>query len=197
MNVSNLRQFLSDLARLMGEGGAKSPAADMNAVVAGLTPFADQPLQRFADFLVRAEAYSRGEVPVAKPKRSATPGGGRTKAAKPPKPPSPDVEAIARQTQEMYEGAAGAAVTREGVEALAGALAGLKKEDLVRVAERIEMVGMKAKKKELIVVAIRDRILARKGATQRVILIDRRDKTDQAPADEAEPQVATPGALPY
>ena len=64
-------------------------------------------------------------------------------------------------------------LTAEYAADLGGRLAGLKKDDLVAISEKIGMAGMKAKTKDKIQEAIRDRILARKGAGQRAALIDR------------------------
>lgn len=165
MKVADLRQHLADLARLMEATGAKAVAADLVAIQEGLAPFNESPLKGFAEFLVRAEAYSRGEVPVAPPSRKRATSGGRPPSTK---APPVDVEALVQEAKDLYARAADPAVTAEAVEALAGRLKAPKKDDLVRVAEGVGLVGMKAKAKDKIVEAIRARILDRKGAAVRV-----------------------------
>ena len=172
MKVADLQQHLADLGRLLEASGAKTVAADLAAIRDGLGPFRELPLKGFAEFLARAEAYSRGEVPLAPPK------GGRSSGSKPAssraaKTPAPDVGILAREVRELYDRVADPAVTAEQIDALAGRLGGLTKDGLVAVAEVIDLKGMKAKTKPDILGAIRQRFHARKGATQRAGLLDR------------------------
>jgi hypothetical protein len=171
MKVSVLQQHLADLARFLEASGAKTVAAELGAIRDGLTPFRELPLKGFAEFLGRAEAYSRGEVPVTPPK------GGRkapSPAGKPPgKAPALDADGLTREARELYDRVSDPSITGEQIDALTGRLGGLTKGGLVAVAEAIDLVGMGTKKKDDIVAAIRQRFHARKGATQRAGLIDR------------------------
>jgi hypothetical protein len=183
MKVADLQQHLADLARLLEASGARPVAADLAAIREGLAPFRDLPLKGFADFLVRAEAYSRGEVPI-----TPAPGGRRAAPSRPAKSKAPagDADALGRETHDLYERAADPAVTPEQIDALAARLGALSKDGLAAVAERIGLKGMKAKSKGAIQEAIRQRIIARKGASQRAGLIERPGTwPNTAPADAA------------
>jgi hypothetical protein len=172
MKVADLHQHFTDLGRLLSASGAKGVAADLAAVCQGLEPFRDFPLKNFAEFLVKAEGYySRGEVPATPTKggrggKQRTTGGG-AKVAK------PDVATLTREVRELYDRAGDPSVTPEQIDEATRRLGGLTKDELAKVAEALEMKGMKSKKKDVIQEAIRQRILARKGTSQRVGMIDR------------------------
>lgn len=172
MTVADLKQHLGDLARFLSASGAKTTATDLEAIQQGLTPFQSIPLKAFAEFLVRAEAYSRGEVPVLPGKRVTRggKGGGKPSAAAQPKP---DFGALEKDVLDLYNRAADPSVTTDMVASLTPRLNSLKKDDLVRVCNSLGMSGMKNKKIPELVKAITDRILARKGATTRSSIIDR------------------------
>lgn len=167
MNVADLRQHLADLGKLMASSGAKPVAADLAAICDGLAPFEWVSLKDFAAFLVRADAYSRGEVPVVPPKK-ARKVAGPTQVA-----PDVDVEAICREMRDLYDRAADPTTTAAIVDGTIGKLNGLKKDDLIQVAAAIELKVAKSKKAGDIIAAIRQRVIARKGATQRAGLLDR------------------------
>src|ERR1700722_18332811 len=81
MKVADLQQHLADLGRLLEAAKAPNVVADLAAIREGLAPFREYSLKDFASFLPRAEAFSRGEVPVVAPKRQRT---GGTKTATTP-----------------------------------------------------------------------------------------------------------------
>src|SRR4051812_6695667 len=110
MNVADLQQHLEDLARLLRSSGAKSVADDLASTCAGLAPFPGATLKEFAAFLIRSEAFSRGEVPIkGKPAKSA---------AAPSKTVPPDVELLARDVREIYDRAADPSVTIDQINAM-------------------------------------------------------------------------------
>jgi hypothetical protein len=142
MKVSDLQAYLENLGHCLSASGAKQVAIDLAAVSVGLKPFRDLPLKGFADFLVRAEAYSRGEVPLAgKPARSAGTRAGRGKVAV-------DVDELARSIRDLWDRVADPAVRAEQIEGALRPLPGLNKNALLEVAEAIELLGMKSKKKD-------------------------------------------------
>jgi hypothetical protein len=167
VKVADLQQHLADLARLLEASGAKAVAGDLAAIGKGLAPFRELPLKSFAAFLTKAEAYSGGEVPLARP------AGQRSAAKRAAKAPGPGAEAMANEARELYERAADPAVTLEEIDRLASRLGSLSKDGLAAVAEGIGLKGIRAKTKGFIQEAIRSRITARKGTAQRVGLLDR------------------------
>jgi hypothetical protein len=171
VKVADLQQHLADLTRLLESSGAKVVATDLAAIRDGLAPFRELPLKEFAGFLVRAEAYSRGEVPVAAPK--GTRGAPKAKAAPKIKPPPADANAVCAEIKEMYERAANPTVSAEQIEAACGRARGLSKQAVLTIAEEIGLKGFKSKSKDAILNAIRQRIFGRKGGTIRAGLTDR------------------------
>jgi hypothetical protein len=168
MKVSDLQQHLADLGRLLGAAKAAGVAAEFTAIGNALAPFQDYGLKEFGAFLVRAEAFSRGEVPVVPPK------GGRGGARRTPAAVKEDAAVLVREVARLYEHAGSPDVTMEQIDAATARLASLKNEDLVAVAAGIELKDVrKGMKKDKIIEAIRNRIVQRKGAKQRAGLIDR------------------------
>lgn len=168
MKVADLQQHLTDLGRLLGAAGAKGAVGDLAALSDGLGPYRDMPLRKFADFLTRAEAYSRGGVPAARPKGprgGAARGGGKAAA--------PDLGALTAEVRDLYDQAPSPSVTEARIDDVLGRARTLTKPALVALAEAIELMGMKARSKDEILKAIRQRVLARKGTAQRADLIDR------------------------
>ena len=168
MNVRELRQHLCDLGKVMT--AAKASAAvvnDLAAICDGLAPFEQHSLKDFADFLVRADGYSRGEVPIkVKPKSKET---GKGKQKKEPI----DVDSLMIEIRDLYEHAATSAVTQERIDAAMEKAGSAGKNALVAISEAIGLHGMKSKTIPAIVSLIRQRIGARKGSTQRAELTDR------------------------
>src|SRR5262249_52341953 len=116
MKVGDLQQHLADLGRLLEASGAKAVAADLAAIRDGLAPFRELPLKGFAEFLVRAEAYSRGDVPAKPPKGGRT--GAKSAGKSTVKAPPPDAGALAREARELYDRVADPAVTAAQIDAL-------------------------------------------------------------------------------
>jgi hypothetical protein len=164
MTVADLQQHLADLARLMESASARAVAGDLAAIRDALTPFRDSTLKAFAGFLGRAEAWSRGDVPIT-PARGGR--GGARPAVK------ADADGIVREIRALYDQAGSQAVSVEQIETAVTRLTSLSKGALVAVAEGIEMKGMKSKSKDAILTAVRQRLLAVKGSAQRAGLIDR------------------------
>jgi hypothetical protein len=172
VKVSDFQQHVADLAKLLKASGAKGVATDLTAIRDGLNPFRDQPLKTFADFLIRAEAYSRGEVPVKPPPRGKRPSGAGKRRATPA-----NAQGLAGEIKELYERVAEPATNAQVIDVALAKLGPLTKDGLVVVAEAIGLLGMKRKGKEHIKRAIRQRVLARKGAAQRAGIIDRPEGT--------------------
>lgn len=73
MNVHDLQQFLRSLSQPLGVSGAKKIAEELDRACAALEPFRSLSVSQFAEFLGKADEYSRtGIVPTT----------GRPKAAK-------------------------------------------------------------------------------------------------------------------
>jgi hypothetical protein len=171
VRVADLQQHLADLTRLLESSGAKVVATDLAAIRDGLAPFRDLPLKEFAGFLARAEAYSRGEVPVAAPK-------GARDTRKPAagaklKAPTLDANAVCVEIRDLYERAASPAVSAEHIEVACGRAGNLSKPGVLAIAEAVGLKGLKSKTKDAILDAIRQRIFGRKGGTIRAGLTDR------------------------
>src|SRR5208337_4389262 len=67
VTVAELQLLLSDLGKFLRASAAAKVAGELETISAQLTPFKDYNLKAFADFLVQAEAYSRGALaPKAK-----------------------------------------------------------------------------------------------------------------------------------
>lgn len=173
MTVDELRETLIQLGRLLQAADAKK------GTVSGLAEFVELaapfgPLSLKA-FVKLAEA---GQKPPA----DRPPGQGRGGAA-----PKADADALARDLAALYERAGGLEVSEEQLRAACAPLGGLTKDGLVRVADAVGLVGMKAKAKGDIADAITARLLGRKGAATRRELIDR---PPAPPAGEAPARTA-------
>src|SRR5262245_32557837 len=110
MNVADLQRHLAELRRMLEAAGVKGAViSDLDAIGEGLRPFQQHSLRDFAGFLIRAEAFSRGEVPVTPPKGrrpSATPRPGAK-----PKSPLADPTTLAQEAKRIYDQAADSSVT--------------------------------------------------------------------------------------
>ncbi len=181
MNVANLRQYLADLKRMLDVAGVKGPIIeDLAAIDAGLKPFEAHSLKDFADFLVRAEAFSRGEVPV-KPLK-----GQRRTVSSPstskPKTANADLASLAQEAKRIYDQAPSESLTVEMIDALADRLKPLTTADLTTVAATLNLKVARSATKGKIVDAIRKWILDRKGSAQRAGLLDRPTMPRPTPA---------------
>ncbi len=192
MNVANLQAYLANLGSCLLASGAKTAAADLEAISEGLQPFRDQPLKGFADFLLRAEAYSRGEVPLTGKGGRAS--GGAKRAPASSRPAATDVGQVSKAVHDLYERMSDPHVTPEQVEAVLRPLDSLKKEDLLVVAKGIDLTVPKSKTKDQIIDGIRQRLAARQASAQRAGLIDRPASATPKPGPSTTIPVAT--ALP-
>lgn len=157
MTVADLQIHLSDLSKFLRAAGSAGPAGELDYIAVRLTPFAGYKLKAFADFLAKAEEYSRGAL-TPTPSRPAT-----SKA---------DPAAKARACQrvsELYDRAIDPNVTVETVEEAIRALqqVDLPKAMLDELTQRFGFT-QKFKSKPESVKAIRAKILERKGAFDRV-----------------------------
>jgi hypothetical protein len=170
MNVSDLQQHLIDLGRLLDSAGAgKTVPADLSTIARGLTPFRSLTLKEFADFLARADAFSRGEAPAVPLKAGRNSGrAGKTKKQ------AVDVDAIAAEVRALDERATDANVSEDDIRTVADKLAPLKKAQLCAVAGAIGFKPQKSLTVPQIREAIINRIIDRRGSFTRAGMINRR-----------------------
>jgi hypothetical protein len=166
MKVADLQQYFTDLAKLLHATDGKKSSAELSKIAEGLQPFRDYDLTNFANFLTRAEDYSRtGLVPVIPPKPGSR--------SKPPAKPSVDLGALQAEVAHLHGTASSPDVTFESIEALRPKLDQLKKPGVLSVVESIGLVGMKSKSKADIINAIVARIKSIKQSSIRTSIIDR------------------------
>ncbi len=161
MNVEHLQEFLRSLSQPLSTSGAKTAAADLDRVCAGLEPFCAWGIAQFADFLVTAEEYARtGVVPTTGRAKSASAKTG-AKAA--------DPQALARTIEEFrafYDRVTSPEVTYSAIEAEIKRLDKLKKDDLLEIAKAIG-ISAKLKTKKDAVVEIQRLMKERKESFER------------------------------
>jgi hypothetical protein len=150
--------LLSDLGKFLRASEAAKVAGELEYISQKLAPFRDQKLRAFADFLEKAEEYSRGALaPKGK-------GGGAKKG----KPDPGAVEKACQRALELYGKAIDPSVTLEQVEA---AVQALQETDppKARLDELARQMGysQKFKAKADVLKAIRQKIIGRKGAFER------------------------------
>jgi hypothetical protein len=162
MTIADLKQHLSDLAKLLESSGGKQVAKDIALMAEGLAPFAGQSPAEFAQFLARAHEYhTTGQLTApAKAPRAAK-----------PRQPKADQNEVATAVRQVYEQASDLSLPMERIESELARLSGLTKDGLLTVCERMELFGLKSKKKEEIAGAIRQKILDRRSAAQRAAMI--------------------------
>jgi hypothetical protein len=166
MKVSDLQQYFTDLAKLLNATDCKKSTAEITKIAEGLRPFQAFELGDFASFLIRAEEYSRtGLMPVAASKRAS-----RSRA---PAKPNPELAALRSEVLHLYGSASSPGVDMQLIEALEPKLGALSKDDLLAVAEAIDLVGMKSKSKAQISSAIVNRIRSIKQSSIRTAISDR------------------------
>jgi hypothetical protein len=111
MNVKDLTQFLRSLEQALSASGGKSVAGELARMCAGLEPFQDLTVAKFADFLVAAETYARtGVVPTTG--RAKASGKRAAKAADPEA-----VRAAAEHLRSLYERVTSPEVTYATIDA--------------------------------------------------------------------------------
>jgi hypothetical protein len=165
VKVADLQQHLVDLAKLLDASGAKGVATDLNAIQTGLTPFRDVPLRTFADFLVRAEAYSRDPVPIVPPK-TRQPRASTSRKAK------ADPAEVVERLRQLYERSGDPSVSTEELDQGLRLLGDLTKDGLLQVADALEIKGLSKKKVPEIREAVRQKVFNRRGASQRASMVD-------------------------
>lgn len=169
MTVNQLRETLDQLSGLLRAAGAKATTLnDLSEFVETTVPFGDLTLKAFV------KLAETGRTP-------STPRPPRTTQARQPKT---DPEAVKSEVKGLYERAADPSVTEEQMRAACGRLGGLSKDALVRLADSMDLLGMRVKRKDDIVAGITDRLLDRKGAAIRRQLTDRPASSSTAVADE-------------
>jgi|GEM_PF-1308343 len=167
MKVADLQQYFTTLAKLLQATDGKKSAVELARIAEGLEPFRDYDLANFANFLVRAEEYSRtGVLPVVAPPK-------RVRDPKPPAKPKADLSSLRAEVVNLHDTASTTSVTFEAIEALRPKLDTLAKADLLSVAEAIKLVGMKSKSKANILNAIVSRVKSIKQSSMRASIIDR------------------------
>ena len=158
MTVGQLVTHLRSLAGLLDASGARS-AAELITLCDALGSRASLSLTTLAAELGTSPAQvAHSPPPVRTP---------------PPKKGTPDLEPLARETQQTYENASSPSITLEMIDDLLARLGPLTKENLILVAERIGLKGMSAKSKPAIQSAIKDRIVKRKAVITRASMTDR------------------------
>jgi hypothetical protein len=158
VTVADLQQFLSDLSKLLRASRAATVAAELDHASSKLAPFRDQSLKAFADFLEKADAYSKGALA---PRATATRGKKKTSPA--------EVDEACSRLLALYGRAIDPAVT---VDEIVAAAQSLEEKDppMAKLAELLGQMGtmQKFKKKADALKAVRQKILGRKGAFDRV-----------------------------
>lgn len=156
MTVDDLRGTLTQLAGLLRAADAKkSTVAGLDEFVELAAPFGGLSLKAF--------------IKLAETGQKPSPSGrGRGAAG-----PKAEADVLARELAALYERAGDPDVSEDQLRAACAPLPGLTKDGLVKVADAIGLVGMKAKAKDAIVVAITDRLVGRKGTATRRELINR------------------------
>ena len=71
MTVAELQVLFSNLGNFLRSSGAAGVGGELEFIGSKLTPFRDYKLKAFAEFLEKAEAYSRGAL--APKTRSSSP----------------------------------------------------------------------------------------------------------------------------
>jgi hypothetical protein len=146
------------LGKFLRASEAAKVAGELEYISTKLTPFREYKLKAFADFMEKAEAYSRGALaPKAK--------GGGTKIGK----ADPGaVEQACQRVLELYSKAIDPNVTLEHIESVVQELARVdppkvRLDDLARQMGYTQKFGSKLK----VLKAIREKIIGRKGAFER------------------------------
>jgi hypothetical protein len=160
VTVQELRDTLSKLVELLQAADAKAATTrDLTEFVDATKSFEDLTLKAFVKLAEAGRAPKNSDPLTTKPR--------------PGKAGQADPAALSAEVTGLYERAAEADVTEEGIRAACGQLGSLKKDALVKLAEGIGLHGMKAKKLTDIAGAITARLLDRKGAAVRGQLIER------------------------
>ncbi len=160
MTVADLQQFVRNLGMTLAGAGAKSVAADLERMAAGLQPFHTLSLAQFSDFLVQAESYARtGVVPTS--------GKGRARAAASKPGSAEKVRAATERIRALYERAVDPSVQYTAIDAEVKSLDKLTKDEAIQVARELGLAApLKTKKAALD--EIRRKIRERKESFERI-----------------------------
>jgi hypothetical protein len=158
VTVAELQLLLSDLGKFLRASESAKVAGELEYISARLAPFREYKLKAFADFLEKAEAFSRGELAPKK-----TGGGGKKAKADPAA-----LEQACQQILDVYGKAIDPSVTLEQIEATVQSLQALDPPKK-RLDELARQMGYSQKfhSKPDVHKAIRQKIIGRKGAFER------------------------------
>jgi hypothetical protein len=158
VNVAELQQLLSDLSKFLRASESAKVAGELEYISTKLVPFREYKLKAFADFLEKAEAYSRGELALK------ARGGGTKKSKADPAA----IEQACQQILDVYGKAIDPSVTIEQMEATVQSLQALDP-SRARLDELARQMGysQKFRSKPDVLKAIRQKIIGRKGAFER------------------------------
>jgi hypothetical protein len=157
VTVAELQLLLTDLGKFLRASESAKVAGELEYISTKLAPFREYKLKAFADFLVQAEAYSRGALaPKGK-------GGARKGKADPAA-----AEQACQRVLELYAKAIDPSVTVEQIESAVQALQALDppKARLDELARQMDY-SQKFKAKADVIKAIRQKVIGRKGAFER------------------------------
>jgi hypothetical protein len=129
-------------------------------MVEGLNQFRDMELKGFDDYLQRADAYFKGNPPP-----------GRTSNTKKTTAQIP-VGEVVEKIKHIYENAKDLTVSEESIHEELKKLEGFKKDDLLKVAEAIDLKTSKSITMPKLREEIRIRIFERRGGSIRAGFID-------------------------
>ena len=161
MTVADLQQFVRNLGTTLAAAGAKSVAADLERIAAGLQPFHSVNLAQFSDFLAQAESYARtGVLPLT--------GKGRAKAAAPKPESAEKVRAAVERVRALYERAVDPVLQYTMIDAELKAVdKQLTKDEAVQVAREIGIAAA-LKTKKAAMDEMRRKIRERKESFERI-----------------------------
>jgi hypothetical protein len=159
VTVAELQLLLTDLGKFLRAAESARVASELEEIGSKLQPFREFKLKAFADFLVKAEEYSRG---VYAPKAAA----GRTRK---PKGDPHSIDQACQQLLQLYNRATEADVSVGQIEAAVATLESLDAPK-ARLDELARSLGFaqKFRSKAEVLKSVRQRIVGRKGAFDRV-----------------------------
>jgi hypothetical protein len=166
MNVGDLQRYLSLQAQCLEAAKAAKAAKDLQAVADQLGHFTQYDVETFSAFLQRAHTYdATGVLPVAPLK----PARGKAKA---PAAPKLELPAALDRVRRLYEHAVhlSSEEFQQELDRLQG-VGKLAKNDLLKVAEALELFGLKNRKKDDILAQIQAKIVNRRGTAQRAEMV--------------------------
>ena len=164
MTVKELNETLTQLVALLKAANAKATTMQgLSEFIESTATFSDLNLKAFVKL---AEAGRNPPVSVSTSTRNST-------------KVTADTNAIASEVVNLYHRAGEQSVTEEQIRKACDKLASFKKDGLLKLAEGIELLGMKNKTIKDIVAGITNRLLERKGAAIRGQLIQRPDNLTQ------------------